>query len=68
MSNSKDEYIVLKLFSITNLMDINLSKLWKLVVDRESWHVAVHGIPTYIIFINVCSKIFTQEAMFSGLC
>ena len=29
---------------ITDLMDMNLSKIWQSVRDRESWHAAVHGV------------------------
>ena len=29
---------------ITDFMDVSLSELWEMVIDREAWHAAIHGV------------------------
>ena len=48
------------LVGITDSMDMNLSKFWDFVMDREAWHAAVHEVTKSWIWLSDRTKAVTQ--------
>ena len=42
---------------ITDLMDVSLSELWELVMDREVWGAAIHGLAMGWIQLSDCTEL-----------
>ena len=43
---------------ITDSMDMGLGKLWELVMDREAWHAAIHGVAKNQIRLSLTELFF----------